>query len=212
MSKSGDVNAQNLNRVTLCTRCGYALQGLPSRGRCPECGREYSPDVLVLYGRGRGGKKTLTAPGALMMLLYALAIAAFIATDQIFDRKYASMLHPTLAVLIFGGFICRRYMLRKQMPAESQLHLSSAGFGFRDGLGDVTMTSWQAADRVLIRAIPLNLYRLQVKARPMQFVADHPLDFTFEAEEVVAIRIAERIEQYRNGLKVERDFPLKELV
>src|SRR4051812_39800014 len=35
-----------------CADCGYPLIGLPTTGRCPECGSEYSPDRIVLYGYG----------------------------------------------------------------------------------------------------------------------------------------------------------------
>jgi hypothetical protein len=39
----------------LCPACGYALEGLPPSGTCPECGRTYDDAVMVLYGFARGG-------------------------------------------------------------------------------------------------------------------------------------------------------------
>jgi hypothetical protein len=211
MSKSGDINAQNLNRVTLCTRCGYALQGLPSRGRCPECGRAYSPDVLVLFGNGQGGEKTFGAPDVATTLLYFLIIGYIVYAEfvPLQHRRYFQWV-PIAAILM--SQIWRRYRPRSGMPAETQVHLSPSGFGLRDGPGDVTMAPWQTKHRVLIRALPRDLYRLQIKFPLMQYVTNHPLDFTFEADEATALRVAERIEQYRNGRKVERDFALNEPV
>jgi hypothetical protein len=39
---------------TLCPNCGYALEGLASSGKCPECGRVQNPSEVVLYGWTRG--------------------------------------------------------------------------------------------------------------------------------------------------------------
>jgi hypothetical protein len=39
---------------TICSNCGYALEGLPTNVVCPECGREQRPTEIVLYGWARG--------------------------------------------------------------------------------------------------------------------------------------------------------------
>src|SRR3954452_2238911 len=35
---------------THCAACGYCLNGLPSRGRCPECAEPYDNETLILSG------------------------------------------------------------------------------------------------------------------------------------------------------------------
>src|SRR5438045_7361553 len=49
-----DTSASNPLRLDLCPACGYALEGLPEEGRCPECGVEYRPGLIVLHGFGGG--------------------------------------------------------------------------------------------------------------------------------------------------------------
>ena len=41
-------------RLTHCMKCGYLLDGLPTTGKCPECGGDYDQDVVVFYGQARG--------------------------------------------------------------------------------------------------------------------------------------------------------------
>lgn len=36
----------------VCPQCRYLLAGLPDAGRCPECGFEYSKDILIKYWEG----------------------------------------------------------------------------------------------------------------------------------------------------------------
>jgi hypothetical protein len=58
------------------------LSGLPAAGICPECGRTYTPDVVVLYGYGRGEHANLaTAPRRFLVgraLLVALSLLPFL--------------------------------------------------------------------------------------------------------------------------------------
>jgi hypothetical protein len=66
----------------LCPACGYALVGLPPRGICPECGRAYAEDLIVLHGyaRGMGADASTGRPKSLdwFGLLAAFQVAAFL--------------------------------------------------------------------------------------------------------------------------------------
>jgi hypothetical protein len=48
------ITSQTLLPLESCPDCDYALAGLPAEGVCPECGRPYDQDIVVLYGRGDG--------------------------------------------------------------------------------------------------------------------------------------------------------------
>jgi hypothetical protein len=66
----------------LCPACGYVLVGLPRRGICPECGRAYAEDLIVLHGyaRGMGADASTGRPKSLVWfgLLAAFQVAAFL--------------------------------------------------------------------------------------------------------------------------------------
>src|SRR4051812_13894108 len=52
-----------------CPDCDYALAGLPPEGVCPECGRPYDQETIVLYGRGGGvHSNPVNAPTRLLVM------------------------------------------------------------------------------------------------------------------------------------------------
>ena len=55
-----DALSFDLLRTTHCAECGYSLRELPERGRCPECGRGYTSEELVLFGWACGKLANLT--------------------------------------------------------------------------------------------------------------------------------------------------------
>ncbi len=46
-------------RLSHCGGCGYALNGLPDVGVCPECGKPYDQETVVLHGWARGSHANL---------------------------------------------------------------------------------------------------------------------------------------------------------
>lgn len=62
----------------LCAACGYALQGLPAAGTCPECGRAYSDDVIVIYGYARGNHATASTARPRSLIWFALTPVAYV--------------------------------------------------------------------------------------------------------------------------------------
>lgn len=46
-------------RLEFCPECGYALEGSPDAGVCPECGSTYDKAEVILTGWGRGAHANL---------------------------------------------------------------------------------------------------------------------------------------------------------
>src|SRR5205085_1891838 len=49
---------ENPLRLSACPNCDYSLTTLPPEGVCPECGRPYDQQFIILAGRGRGRFET----------------------------------------------------------------------------------------------------------------------------------------------------------
>jgi hypothetical protein len=50
-------------RLEVCPRCDYSLTGLAAVGVCPECGREYDQNTVVLYGNAAGSRRNAWSGG-----------------------------------------------------------------------------------------------------------------------------------------------------
>ncbi|HPF37108.1 MAG TPA: hypothetical protein P5081_00275 [Phycisphaerae bacterium] len=78
-----------------CPRCGYRLEGLPTKHMCPECGCAYEPDMLVF---GRPVKATFGP--YLTIGLVGLAISGLIVLNVMIGvGEVVSVLAPISAVL-----------------------------------------------------------------------------------------------------------------
>lgn len=191
------INADALVHCAICPQCGYCLDGLPDRGFCPECGLPYSPDLLVLYGSGydkrTGWGKVLTYAYLGVMLFIIFISAGF----PVLNRPWV-----LTAVLLAFTFTLAAYrrIIRRGMPAETQLRLSPQGFVQRDGIGEAKLMPWAKHHKVEL--VPRWLgsgYVLKVRGRATRFILDHPVQFAFEADAETARTIRERIKAYRRA-------------
>jgi hypothetical protein len=147
-----------------------------------------------------------------MTLLFLLIMVAYVVYTHFVPRRSAGQLQWILIALIGARAIWDRFGQQSELPAKTQLQLSPAGFGLRDGFGEVTIVSWQPRYRVRLRSAGGDSYRLRIRVPWLHLVASDPLDFTFQADQSTALSVAGRIEQYRNGVKVERDFGFRSSV
>jgi hypothetical protein len=46
--------------VDICSDCGYPLIGSPDQGTCPECGKRYDQNVLILHGAATASPKRIS--------------------------------------------------------------------------------------------------------------------------------------------------------
>lgn len=61
--------------VSICSRCGYSLAGLPAGGFCPECGAAYTGTCLVLPAWRPGPAGRLAAFPVVAALLAGMSVA-----------------------------------------------------------------------------------------------------------------------------------------
>jgi len=115
--------------LTACPNCGYRLEGLPERGACPECGREYGPGEVVLYGYGAGAyENVMTArPGRLWWMWFMAVVGMLLPWFIIFRnfRWYG------IALLAAVGLVPTVYLFWRRQnvthPAPVQVRIGPSG-------------------------------------------------------------------------------------
>jgi hypothetical protein len=115
--------------LTVCPNCGYSLEGLPERGMCPECGREYAPGEIILYGYGCGTYENVmtTRPSRLWWLWSGAASGIFIQSAAFFSElgKYGLILVGVLGAIPPTCLYWRRKHVGH--PAPVQVRIGPAG-------------------------------------------------------------------------------------
>lgn len=211
-------------RLDRCPDCGYLLTGLPEQGVCPECGFAYNSDMIVLYGRASGRFSSAAANRqasvqALVALLPIVLLVVLIVARRIVGTAWpGSRMVPWPMFVVYGslvvGALYRRWRARQdelKPNARWQLRLSPQGFAQRDYIGPVQMRPWAQDLRVevRIRAWSINLLerRWPVSRRRLHIrilkwkgrfrLAKTLIDFQFDCQNDVALRVGRLIEQWK---------------
>lgn len=120
---------QFLDPPTWCLACGYALDGIPAPGACPECGQRFPAAYLVLGGivqgssRNRGRSALWIGLGAAWYILGSFGI------------MLAIMISPALAlalvVVLVGSVVVMIMTSKRDRRGSEQLVFSHGVIGGR---------------------------------------------------------------------------------
>lgn len=128
-----DIELQNIVqkpwRLEFCPECGYALEGSPDAGVCPECGSTYDKTEVILTGWGRGAHANLLTAKWKNLLPFGLLFFW-----QFYDRISLFRRLPLSPFDLFwmGGLLVSIAMtlimrLSNTKPGLCQVRLSSDG-------------------------------------------------------------------------------------
>ena len=113
-------------RLSHCPGCGYALEGLPPEGTCPECGGAYRGGVIVLHGFGTG-LATGTTRAFVTLLVVNVSAAAFMLSRSHRRERFDAidLLYPGIIVAWTAWAVWKRW--RSDMPGLVRIWLSPDG-------------------------------------------------------------------------------------
>lgn len=87
--------------LSKCPDCHYSFRGLPTAGRCPECGFHYDEHTVVMRP-ARFWKKFLTAAGLEALLFYFLGPPMLVLLGSFFPGTVSILILMVLALVILA--------------------------------------------------------------------------------------------------------------
>jgi hypothetical protein len=204
---SNSLASTDLLRLEHCVHCGYELTGLAADGTCPECGRPYNQDVVVLHGTARGSHTNISNSRPMYMVLWiALFSVNLINVPSMFRRG-----HQLLAMFCAACWsltilvpIWRR--LNHTGPGLVQAHLSGAGCRQIDFPGTKytpTITPWKDVYAVSIVPASGLCHRLRIRRRSWWY-GYNPVDIEITASDEKREALFEQIAEWRAASTAQR--------
>lgn len=133
-----------------CPNCGYALEGLPPAGACPECGRGYDQAAVILYGWARGQHETVANAKASRLVWVILAsLVGFVGyiPQILFNPRRDLLYGAAFIVPLLAWQWYRRHQRAGSHPGLIQLRLDSEGcVQFDELAGPSPLGEWAAAN------------------------------------------------------------------
>jgi hypothetical protein len=190
-------------RLDRCPDCAYLLTGLPASGVCPECGFQYSGEMIVLYGWASGVRidDANQQPTALKTAKVWLKAAFVLAVVWLPALTLGSPIPLGMAIVVTvaaGHTLYRRHRLLREGPGPVQLRLVPAGFGQRNGVGPLRLRPWRRGQRLHIR----KAFRMKYRIRSYRWYQPailgwRHIDFMFHADSRTIARIRERVDRWQ---------------
>lgn len=160
MVRMADDNCKFL-QLKNCPRCAYSIEGLPRRGRCPECGFSYDQDMRLLpimLHRWRPSKSARTILSVLVAFSATMTVIAFING-------------PIPIFLIFVtciGFLplitnWRTRSLKHFKERQLAILLSASGMALRKRSRLLTRCPWECFDQFSLKAFESGIWQLKLR-------------------------------------------------
>jgi len=193
-------------RLGHCMGCGYALQGLPDVGKCPECGQTYDQETVVLHGWARGSHANLgnASPRVVAWMFVPQVILILLIFPNLLRQGSGGLFF--LAPLLTAGFMLWRRWTNP-LPTLIQVHLSNEGCVQWDNpraQRGKSMAAWDKVNRVDIQRLAEGRYRLKI-GRRRNWIGFEPtlrVDAEIQCTDEQADALRRRIDQWRGEVPI----------
>jgi len=153
-------------RLLECPACGYALEGLPREGICPECGVAYRPGVIVLHGFGTELATGRTKTVVTGVVANALVVAYFSSKWTRGGRfDWFDVLYPTYVLVWTGRAVWKRWQGNMPWPVQIWLGPDGARQVNNPTAGTITpgpLTPWERIKEVRIESVKDDAARVRL--------------------------------------------------
>ncbi len=156
--------------ATACARCAYSLRGLSDGGRCPECGLEFGPDVLILWGRGGAEIRGRRAPRifqhvASFFVTGITGIFIFLGRGTLAapaqDRVVMALI-IAMAVFLMVWMWWQNWRLWQGRHGW-QVRISAEGYGTRPGRGNIRRRAWKGDEEIDFSRLKNGKYAFMIR-------------------------------------------------
>jgi hypothetical protein len=207
MQRVTHVSAVDPLRLSHCPGCGYALDGLPPEGTCPECGGPYDQSAVVLHGFGAGQHSNLATARPGMALVVGLLCVGYVwwgVHDWLRGGRDTSTLFWVVVLLVWVAWsIWKRStsdmpgLVQVRLGAYGALQVNNPAAG-KANLGKVT--PWRDVTDVSLRPARDGTFRIRMLRRISFWRArQYPVDAEVPCTPEQAAALEQRIEAWRSA-------------
>jgi hypothetical protein len=191
-------------RLETCPSCGYALNGLPDEGLCPECGKYYDQYTVVLHGWSTGSKADVaTARPWVIVGWTGLVIWLIWRAVRDGGRDPVSLGVAVATVFFIARGLWRRWS--NEMPGLTQVRLNRDGCRQLESNRSVILPApapWSEVRHVDLDLRGKGMVWLRIRCRtPLWRSAIIPVEAMLKCTPEQADELRERIDEWRNAAR-----------